>query len=240
MDNLASKYKELFYRFSSHSKFEKMVNAVRERFEVGVDDTDETLRKKFKQKKFNGWEDAIYDIVFAIIPAYMEPEGDFIYSVTESYVLGGQKAVDDLLSKDVGFTYGVRVYPNLSAEHLSRFGERYKKGVFVYISPHVSKSSLISVINKKWANIKNELLKKNQNNNNLKKLLGLRSHTKKERDNLVFELYSKSRKDLGLKKGDFKEIKVASLLRERFGIEIQPENVKIISLRKRKLREGNI
>ncbi|MEK7537255.1 MAG: hypothetical protein AAB584_02320 [Patescibacteria group bacterium] len=239
MDKLAKKYKELFYRFSSHSDFEKKVETVRNRFGIDEDNPEKFLIRKLSLKEGEVWQDAIYDIVFAIIPKYMEAEGDFLFTATETYVIGGKNRVDDYLNGDVFYSYGMQLFKNLDAKHLSKFGDIYKKGLFIYISPYTSKSDLILAVNKKWPEIKNELQKKNINNKNLKGLLRVRSHTKKERDKMIFDLYNKSREELGLKRGEYKEI-IVSLLLKKQGIDVQPENVKMIVLRQRKLRKGNI
>lgn len=64
----------------------------------------------------------------------------------------------------------------------------------------------------------------------------IRNSSHKERDREILELYEKSRVELGLNKKDLKEVRVATLISDKYG-HIEPEHVKKIVARMRRLRQ---
>lgn len=238
------KYAELFYRFSSHFAFESMIDWVREIFDIDPEHPESTLDLKNKISKQGklSLEAAIDYIVWELMPKYMEPEGDFLYYAVENYIIYGKDYVENhLKNSDPIFRYGIGIYENLHSKGYPKFAERHKDGLFLYIPPYISKKDLISIIERDWNfEIKKRLLEKNKSNKNTGELLKVRTHLNRKRDNIIYDLYNKTRQELGLKRGEYKEIKIASLLKEEHGISIEPENIKMIVLRQRRLKERKL
>lgn len=169
----------------------------------------------------------------------MENEGDFLFSAIENYVIEGKSGLEDYLnSKNLFYLYGVKIFnATESKKHILNFYRRYENGVFVYIPKYATKNILIEVVNKKWKEIEKMLNSRISNHNN--QLKKLRSRPKRFRDQLIENIYSKSRKELGLKQGEYKEIKVANILKTKYGIIITPEAVKMVAFRKKQKSNFN-
>lgn len=226
------KYQELWERLSSHQDFEPLVKKLRIRF--GVDPRNQNTFERVVSKNYPAWEDAVYDILFALIPKYMTPEGNFLYTALESYAFGGPEQVKTYFDEGIGYSLGIKIF-NKSSE----IPTGYKDGVFIFLPPYVSKTNLIEAVGMKWKEIEKILDKKNRNNHSYKKLKNLRVHSNWERDRLVYDIYNQSRQNLGLKKGELKNFGVSRILREDYDIHnVSPENVKTIVSRQKKLRKG--
>jgi len=208
------KYKELYKRFSNNKDYGKMTLRVRKKFNINL-----KKPQKLPVKKYAKFEDEVYELIFTLIPDFMHPEGDFIYSCVETYILLGKKGIEKFLEENTFHNYGVRIMHNLNSAYLSKFKERHKDGVFVYISPHANKKSFID----SWGEVKKEIT----TNKKQRRLLNLKPKPKRERDKLIYNLYTQTRKQLGLKRGEFKEIKVANILKTKHNIIIEPEALKM-------------
>ncbi len=230
--NISQKYQELWERYSSNSNLDLLVSMVRKRFSIDTTRPDDFIRRTLTWKKGRSWEDAVYEVLFTTMPQYMEPEGDFLFTALETYIIYGKDGVGEYFKLGMGYTFGVSVFKGSSLKnHLVKFGDRYEDGAFVYVPPYISKLSFMEAVDKKWEEIQGHL-KGSTEKNNYSKLKRLRSHNWKK-NRLVFSLYSQSRRVLGLKKGELKEIKVSSILREKHGVYLEPENVKVIAHRMR-------
>lgn len=230
MSSAQRKYLELWERFSIQDDFEPFVGELKENFKTQLQP-----KWKWSREESIKWEDAVYDILFALMPKYMHPEGNFLYTALEIYAIYGERQVKEYISEGPSYTLGINVYDELPRHFL----DRYKDGVFIYIPPYISKKNLEETINEKWPEISKLFSKKNQDHTNYPKLKNLKSHKSWERDRLVYNLYNQTRSQLGLRRGDLKEIRVSALLKQDYGITLEPENVKIIASRQRKLRKGN-
>jgi hypothetical protein len=66
----------------------------------------------------------------------------------------------------------------------------------------------------------------------------VRVRKNKYRDQLVYSLYSMKRADLGLKRGEYKDIAISKILKNKYGINIESEAIRAIVKKQRKTKEG--
>ncbi len=105
--------------------------------------------------------------------------------------------------------------------------------VKLFISANATPTDVQRYIKNNWSTIR-EALKKQLGN---KQLVRVRTITHKERDEKILELYSLSRQELGLNKGErgqYKDIAVASRMTE-LGYKVTADNVRKIISRQKKL-----
>ena len=86
--------------------------------------------------------------------------------------------------------------------------------MFIYLAPYASENDLISAIDKEWDAIKYHFEEIRKKDKGIRELSHLRTHGKKDRDRIIYNLYQKSRSELGLKRGEFKEILIARILKK--------------------------
>lgn len=105
-----------------------------------------------------------------------------------------------------------------------------KKYIRVYINEDCSLPMTKKYLETHWQYIKKYIFLKTKGQKIIR-----RSRNDK-RDELVWYYYQQTREKLGLKRGDYKDIKVAKILDSEHGVKISPENVRIIALRVRRSR----
>lgn len=118
------------------------------------------------------------------------------------------------------------ISPTETKWHIS--GQSFVK---LFISASATPTDVQRYIKNNWSMIQ-EAFKKQLGN---KQLVRVRMATHKKRDENILELYSLSRQELGLRKGQYKDIAVASRMAE-LGYKVTPENVRKIISRQKKLR----
>jgi hypothetical protein len=126
------------------------------------------------------------------------------------------------------------------------FEYKHKNVVRIGITKGAGKKDVLEWITKHWAEISKHFelapgsnLTFQPHNPHIKPPVRkrIKSAKNKDRDQRIYELYQKTRQELGLRPGQYKEIQISKLLRkEGFG-DISPENIRKIVQRQKKLRE---
>ena len=106
--------------------------------------------------------------------------------------------------------------------------------VNVYMLGGSTQEQIVDEIRRKWGEIESAFA---HQGHGIRKARSIDDGNKK-RDALVFKLYSKSRKELGCQKGDYKEIKISDILKKDYNIEVNSENIRSIFKEQKKLRFG--
>ena len=73
-----------------------------------------------------------------------------------------------------------------------------------------------------------------------KPLHRIRKTNNKVRDEEIFELFNKLRDELSLKKGEYKEIFIASYISKKYGKKVSSDYVKKVVSRVRKMKKGDL
>lgn len=98
--------------------------------------------------------------------------------------------------------------------------------VRIRIYPDASISDVVAYVKKNWWSIR--------------KLLGSRKRIRKtlykEVYAEIFELSQKSREELGLRRGDYRDVKISQMIKEKYGLNFSPEYIRKIISTQRKLR----
>jgi hypothetical protein len=133
--------------------------------------------------------------------------------------------------------YPLRPHPFYEIDTPSGYyAEQHRKDkkpfVSLLIYDHASLEETQEYLQTAWKSVKKELDKQRG-----EPARRVRRSTHKERDGEVLELYEKSREELGLKKGEYKEIAVARMLSKKYGV-IDSDHVKRIVARMRQMKRG--
>ena len=149
-----------------------------------------------------------------------------VYTLTNKFSLLS-KNPPNFYSCDLDQTWS----PGISSPIEEKWRKSGEKFVRVYIGENVSLRMVQNYIEQHWSIIQNTFFK----NSESKKLI--RRSSNFERDKLIGYYYQKSRSELGLIKGKYKDMKVADILMDKHGIKITPEHVRKIAQRMKKLRD---
>ncbi|MCX6778790.1 MAG: hypothetical protein NTU97_00990 [Candidatus Magasanikbacteria bacterium] len=104
----------------------------------------------------------------------------------------------------------------------------------IYILGGSTCEQVVDEIRNRWDEIENVL---GRQEHNPQRVMNEDEDIKK-RDALIYDLYLQSRKELGMKKGDYKDIEIARIIKEKHDIHIGSDSVKTIIKNQRKLRLG--
>jgi hypothetical protein len=110
-----------------------------------------------------------------------------------------------------------QIYPSLADVFCSL---DTKNDVKIIVHDYANKDDVLNFVNKNW-----DLIREKQSKH-LGKRIKASKHT--ERDRIIVEVYSRSVEELGLKRGMHRDIRVAQILRENYGIKVTPENIRRI------------
>lgn len=150
----------------------------------------------------------------------------------ENYILNDNKFSSALpnsfaVAMDMGYTDPTDIFSTREAVwRLS--GQKYMR---LLLHEGVTKRDVISFLNANWKRIQQKLAVPGQS-----KPKRIRMTQHKERDALIHEFYSKPRQELGLRRGEYKDVRIASILNEQ-GHGYSPETVrKVASTQKKKRR----
>jgi len=224
-----TKSDNLFYRLILRDDFQADVKKCRDNFAIpakGLQIGKETA----------GWHNSLggrseygrfLDVLGRLLRSY-KLSSSFI-NLLEEYVV----------TNETSTLYPGRPYPFCQIDTLDgRFAtENWKdKKPFVslLIYDYASLEETQEYLKKSWNNIKQSLDKQRG-----KPTRRIRRWTHKDRDEEILRLYEKSRAELGLKKGEYKQIGIARLIATKYG-PIDSDYIKNIVLRRRRLKRGTI
>lgn len=154
-------------------------------------------------------------------------------ALVENYVLNGNRfpsAVSDsfAIAMDMGYTNPTDIFT--TQEALWRMNN--EKYVRLLIHEGITKGSVRSFLDANWDKIQRMLTAPDA-----PKAKRIRTAPNKERDTLIHEFYSKPARELGLKRGEQKDIAVARMLMEQ-GYRCSPEIVRKVASHEQQKRRG--
>lgn len=238
-----NKAEEVFYRLSFKPDFRNDLKVFRTKFDIPQDGFKKELdlknwlakRDKFLDKlivkgKITNKDSKPVDMLdyllsqIAILKKHKIPITSTSQDVLENYILSNNKIKLPLRSE------------NLCCEIITpeeiRLENTKQPFIELRIFDKASQSDVCDYVKDNWHFIKTilRLKKKDRQGGRIRKVIN------KERDEIIFKLYQKSREELGMKRGDYKDIRIHSIMKEKYGISISPENVRKVISRQRKLR----
>jgi hypothetical protein len=107
-----------------------------------------------------------------------------------------------------------------------------KKFIRLYIGEDASLPMVKNYLDHHWQLVKQDVFGK------LKGEKVIRKTETNKRNQLIWYYYQKSRKELGLKRGEYKDIRISTILERDHGIKVEPENIRKIVQRMKKLRDS--
>ncbi|PIR86462.1 hypothetical protein COU13_00805 [Candidatus Kaiserbacteria bacterium CG10_big_fil_rev_8_21_14_0_10_43_70] len=107
-----------------------------------------------------------------------------------------------------------------------------KKFIRLYISEDTSLPMVKAYLDEHWRSIRKLVFLKT------KKQKTIRRSKNSKRDELIWKLYQKTRIELGLTRGEYKDVRVSTILELKYGIKVTPENIRKIVQRMRTLRDS--
>ncbi|MFA6414740.1 MAG: hypothetical protein WC217_01080 [Candidatus Paceibacterota bacterium] len=222
-----TKSDELFYQISIRDDFQAHVRECRDTFTIpeGGLKKGDTKRwyESLGRNKYSQFLDALADILrhYKLSNSFINP--------LEEYVV----------TNETQNLYPLRPHPFYEIDTPSGYcTEQHRKDkkpfVSLLIYDYASLEETQEYLKKSWNNIKQSLDKQRG-----KPTRRIRRWTHKDRDEEILRLYEKSRAELGLKKGEYKQIGIARLIATKYG-PIDSDYIKNIVLRRRRLKRGTI
>ncbi|MFZ3044254.1 MAG: hypothetical protein WA058_04090 [Minisyncoccia bacterium] len=219
-----TKSDELFYQISLGDAFQADIRDCREKFSIPKDGLEaENIRRWYSSldDKYGKFLDLLTDILrrYKLASSFINP--------LEEYVV----------TNETQNLYPLRPHPFYEIDTQKGYwAEQYRKDAKPFVSlliyDYASLAETQAYLKSSWKRIKKELDKQRG-----EPARRIRRSTHKERDREVLALYEKSREELGLKKGEYKEIVVAQMLSGKYGV-IDSDNVKRIVARMRQMKKG--
>jgi hypothetical protein len=111
----------------------------------------------------------------------------------------------------------------------NRAGSSY---VRLYISEHVNLKDAQAYLKARWSYFKKNVFNKKTGHKSI------RRSKNTDRDEIIYTYQEKTRAQLGLNRGEYKDIRIAALLKTEHNINITPENVKKVMHRNKNLRDN--
>lgn len=219
--------KKLIYELSLNEKFNNFIKSARKQLLIPS--------SGFKSDvKFNEWLDGDKENGMNLVAFDFEIQEKFgipltYCTIVSQYLCFGPDKIK--IPRDPKI-----VIENIYSDDEGSLDELYKKTnvpfVKVYILGGSTKEQVVQELRDRWEEIERVFWRQGCDSRIVKEIKN------EERDALIFDLYSKSRKDLGMKKGTYKEMTVARILREKYQTEISADEVKTIVKKQRKMRLG--
>lgn len=239
-----NKVEEVFYRLSFKPDFQDDIKVLRNEFNIPENgfrkelDLKEWLAKldKFLDRliakgKITNRDSKPIDMLdyllsqIAILKKYGIPITSASQDVLENYILSNNKIKLPLRSE------------NLCCEIVTPERIKSQDGTQSFVELRIynkaSQSDVFNCVKKNWKFIKTILKAKKEDNKQDKRI---RKMVNKERDEIIFKLSQKSRKELEMKRGEYKDVKIHSIMREKYGISVGFDNIRAIISRQKKLR----
>ncbi len=219
-----TKSDELFYQISLGDVFQTDVRNCRDRFSIPKDGLDaEDIRRWYISlgDKYGEFLDVLTDILrrYKLASSFINP--------LEEYVV----------TNETQNLYPLRPHPFYDIDTPQGYlAEQHRKDAKPFVSlliyDYASLDEIQAYLKTSWKYVKKELDKQRG-----EPAHRIRRSTHKERDREVLALYEKSREELGLKKGEYKEMAVARMLSGKYGT-IDWDHIKRIVARMRKMKRG--
>ncbi len=228
---------ELLRRVSSTAAFQEKVEAIRRQYGIPIDgfiDKEEAGRwwcgdGRSPDQRFN-----FDDEIEATIIEYGLPLGSAF--LLEAYVMANDRFSFVPLTPDFYNCEFEELQPDGFSDRATPLEGKWKKAnrafVRLYIPDNASLASVESYLEQHWRYIREHVFSRGQGQKTVR-----RTRTK-VRNDLIEHYYNKSRKELELKRGEFKDIRVSSILRLKHGISVTPENIRAVMHRRRKPRDS--
>jgi len=239
-----NKAEEVFYRLSLKPNFQNDIKTFRNKFNIPengfknevvlknwLSKRDKFLDKLIVKKKITNEDPKPIDTLgyllsqIAILKKYGIPITSASQDVLENYILSNNKIPLPLRSENL--CCEIMTPEETKSQYATQFF------VELRIYDKASQSDVFDCIKKNWRFIKTILRVKKESSKQEKRI---RKMVNKERDEIIFKLSQKSRKELEIKRGDYKDIKISSIMKEKYGIHVTSENIRKIISRQRKLR----
>lgn len=240
-----NKAEEVFYRLSLKPNLQNDLRAFRSKFDIPqsgfkkdldlkdwLAKRDKYLDKLMAKGKITNRDSKPIDMLdyllsqIAILKKYGIPITSASQDVLENYILSNNKIPLSLRSE------------NLCCEIVTPEGTKSQNTSQSFIELRIydkaSQSDVFDCIKKNWKFIKTILKVKKGSNKQERRI---RKMVNKKRDEIIFKLSQKSRKELGVERGNYKDIVIYSIMKEKYGVSISPENVRKIISRQRGLRD---
>jgi hypothetical protein len=238
-----NKAEEVFYRLSFKPDFRNDLKLFRHKFDIPQNGfkneldlkdwlakRDKYLDKLIAKGKITNKDSKPIDMLdyllsqIFILKKYKIPITSASQDVLENYILSNNKIQLPLRSE------------NLCCEIITpeeiKLENTKQPFIELRIFDRASQSDVCDYVKDNWHFIKTilRLKKKDGQNGRIRKIVN------KERNEIIFNLYRKTREELGIGRGEYKDIKISSIMKKEYGIEITPENIRKIISRQRKLR----
>ena len=225
------KGKELLYRASLGKEFQENIKKLRKKFSIPLNGykSKEQVKKWHKENNF----DAMLDLWIAqekIAKKYNLPISSAFLFLLMDYTLSNNKVSFHSYS-DIYVCELDNPAEKTTSQTELVWKESEQPFIKILVSDIASIEDVQIFIKDKWKDIQQELGKKR-----LKPKKRIRESKNKKRDELIFELSKKTREELGLKKKDFKDMKISSIMKEKYKIDVSPDNIRKIIQKQRELR----
>lgn len=221
-----AKTDEYFYRVTLRDDFQSAVKKCRQTCGIPATGfTTSTAARKWEKSLSEVKRAEFFMCVDNIWLAYR-----FSYVIlprVERYVLTNRTNTSGLI--------GIEAFSEIDPRGLIARRHRKNKRSFVslLIYDRASLKEVQNYLKTIWPYVKRDLERQAG-----KQLSRIRTSSHKERDEDIIKLYEKSREELGLKKGEYKQIAVARIISEKYG-RVEPEHVQRIVARRRRMRRGD-
>jgi len=206
---LPKKAEEMIYKLSLNRDFRLEIKKIREKYGIPPKgfSNREDIKKWFSRLKKGGYSKFLYSYD-PIIKKYNLYDFD---NLLESYIF------HDLIPEN-------HFFPTKEEDFFCSWGfdtKYIRPSAQISIYQGASREYVIRYLTRHWKEIKAKL-----NNPKIRST----KDDNKVRNNLIFELWGQSREKLGLKRGEYRDVKIAQTL-NKVGYELSPANVRKIASR---------
>jgi hypothetical protein len=227
--------REALYRVTLSDRFQKEVKHIRQGLGIpsgGFKSKEALLRwKKTPGNQLLMVFDIPEEVDSLLLQHKLQPSFE---SLMTAYVLTSDLLYDappDSFGCDVEGVYAVD--PEGGGILENKWGAGQVPYARLYIPQSASLSSVQRYLKQHWPYISKEILGKKSNAKNIRRTRNAK------RDNLIASYYQRSRSELGLKKGEYKDIAVARLLKEKDGYKkVSADIVRTVVHRRKLLRDN--
>jgi len=236
-----NKAEEIFYKLSFNPNFQNDIKTFRNKFNI----PENGFRKELDLKDWLAKRDKYLDKLIAkgkITNKDSNPIDMLVYLLSQTTILkkydlpitsASQDVLENYILSNGGIPLSLRS-ENLGCEFVVpeeiKLQNTKQSFVEIRIYDKASQSDVFNYVKDNWNFIKTIL------SLNKEKSKRIRITKNKERDEIIFKLSRKSREKLGLERGNYKDIKISSIMEEKYGIYVTPENIRKIISKQRKLR----